>query len=54
MGAGPVGGDGPHGAAFIDSDAQLAAFRALFDKVEAVSLAPGRSRDVIGKLAKEL
>ncbi|MEY7975067.1 helix-turn-helix domain-containing protein [Streptomyces pilosus] len=46
--------DGPHGAAFIDSDAQLAAFRALFHKVEAVSLAPGRSRDVIGKLAKEL
>ncbi|MEU9404828.1 helix-turn-helix transcriptional regulator [Streptomyces sp. NPDC048281] len=46
--------DGPHRAAFIDSEAQLGAFRTLFHKVEAASLDPERSRDFIGKLAKEL
>ncbi|MET7567250.1 helix-turn-helix transcriptional regulator [Streptomyces sp. NPDC005492] len=46
--------DAPHGAAFIDSDAQLGAFRTLFRKVEAVSLDPEQSRDVIQRLAKEL
>ncbi|MEU5597242.1 helix-turn-helix transcriptional regulator [Streptomyces sp. NPDC020298] len=46
--------DGPHGAAFIDSEAQLGAFRALFHNVEAVSLAPERSRDFIHRLTKEL
>ena len=46
--------DGPHGAAFIDSEAQLGAFRTLFHKVEAVSLAPARSRDFIHRLTKEL
>ncbi|MEV7128795.1 helix-turn-helix transcriptional regulator [Streptomyces sp. NPDC093260] len=46
--------DGPHGAAFIDSEAQLAAFRTLFHKVEAASLDPVRSRDFIHRLAKEL
>ncbi|MFF9091732.1 helix-turn-helix domain-containing protein [Streptomyces sp. NPDC014776] len=46
--------DGPHGAAFIDSEAQLAAFRTLFHKVEDASLDPERSRDLIHRLAKEL
>ncbi|MFJ9374525.1 helix-turn-helix domain-containing protein [Streptomyces sp. NPDC101455] len=46
--------DAPHGAAFIDSEAQLGAFRTLFRKVEAVSLDPKESRDVIHRLAKEL
>ncbi|MFD7711558.1 helix-turn-helix domain-containing protein [Streptomyces sp. NPDC059785] len=46
--------DGPHGAAFIDSAAQLDAFRTLFHKVEAVSLPPERSREFIHRLAKEL
>ncbi|WP_033284286.1 helix-turn-helix domain-containing protein [Streptomyces sp. NRRL F-525] len=46
--------DAPHGAAFIDSEAQLGAFRTLFRKVEAVSLDPEQSRDLIHKLAKEL
>ncbi|MGW0758805.1 helix-turn-helix domain-containing protein [Streptomyces sp. NPDC002814] len=46
--------DGPQGAGFIDSEAQLGAFRTLFRKVEAVSLDPERSRDFIHKLAKEL
>ena len=46
--------DVPHGSAFIDSEAQLAAFRTRFRKVEAVSLDPGQSRDFINRLAKEL
>jgi hypothetical protein len=46
--------DAPHGAAFIDSEVQLGAFRTLFRKVGAVSLEPTRSRDFIHKLAKEL
>ncbi|NUP17914.1 MAG: helix-turn-helix transcriptional regulator [Streptomyces sp.] len=46
--------DTPHGAGHIDSEAQLAAYRARFHKVEAVSLEPGRSRDFIHNLVKEL
>lgn len=46
--------DAPHGTALIDSEAQLGAFRALFRKVESVSLDPAGSRDFIHKLAKEL
>ncbi|MGY1498220.1 helix-turn-helix domain-containing protein [Streptomyces sp. QTS52] len=46
--------DAPHGTVFIDSEAQLNAFRTLFHKIEAVSLEPERSRDFINKLAKEL
>lgn len=46
--------DAPQGAAFVDSEAQLGAFRTLFRKVEAASLAPERSRDFIHRLAKEL
>lgn len=46
--------DVPHGSAFIDSEAQLSAFRTRFRKVEAVSLEPERSRDFIHRLAKEL
>ncbi|MEU9325377.1 helix-turn-helix transcriptional regulator [Streptomyces canus] len=46
--------DVPHGSAFIDSEAQLTAFRTRFRKVEAVSLDPGQSRDFINRLAKEL
>ncbi|MER7898597.1 helix-turn-helix transcriptional regulator [Streptomyces sp. NPDC096046] len=46
--------DGPQGATFIDSEAQLAAFRTLFRKVEAVSLDAERSREFIHRLAKEL
>ncbi|MGW3102346.1 helix-turn-helix domain-containing protein [Streptomyces sp. NPDC001100] len=46
--------DGPHGAAFIDSEAQLGVFRTLFRKVETVSLDPERSREFIHRLAKEL
>ncbi|SHI20395.1 DUF5753 domain-containing protein [Streptomyces sp. 3214.6] len=46
--------DAPHGTGFVDSEAQLAAFRTLFRKVEAASLDPERSRDLIHRLAKEL
>ncbi|GAB2861798.1 transcriptional regulator WhiJ [Streptomyces deserti] len=46
--------DAPHGSVFIDSEAQLNAYRTRFRKVEAASLDPERSRDFIHKLAKEL
>ncbi|MGW0284750.1 helix-turn-helix domain-containing protein [Streptomyces sp. NPDC003236] len=46
--------DGPHGATFIDSEAQLVASRTLFHKVEAAALDPKRSRDLIHRLANEL
>ncbi|MFD6325406.1 helix-turn-helix transcriptional regulator [Streptomyces sp. NPDC058442] len=46
--------DGPHGTVFVDSEAQLGVFRTLFRRVEAVSLDPERSRDLIHGLAKEL
>ncbi|MFI6490638.1 helix-turn-helix domain-containing protein [Streptomyces sp. NPDC050564] len=46
--------DAPHGTAFIDSEAQLSRFQTLFRRMEAASLEPGRSRDFIHRLAKEL
>ena len=46
--------DAPQGAAFIDSEAQLNAYRTLFHKVEEVSLDADRSRDFIHRLTKEL
>ncbi|MFJ7153125.1 helix-turn-helix transcriptional regulator [Streptomyces sp. NPDC100445] len=46
--------DAPHGSVFVDSEAQLAAYRTRFRKVEAVSLEPDRSRDFLHVLAKEL
>ncbi|MCX5236786.1 helix-turn-helix domain-containing protein [Streptomyces prunicolor] len=46
--------DAPHGTAFVHSEAQLAAYRTRFRKVEAVSLDPERSRDFIHRLTKEL
>ncbi|MFE9167919.1 helix-turn-helix domain-containing protein [Streptomyces kebangsaanensis] len=46
--------DAPHGTAFVDSEAQLEHFRKLFRKVKAGSLPPGRSRDLVHQLAKEV
>ncbi|MFF8485556.1 helix-turn-helix transcriptional regulator [Streptomyces antibioticus] len=46
--------DAAHGTLFIDSESQLEAFRTLFRKVEAASLNPERSRDLIHQIAKEL
>ncbi|MFF9058951.1 helix-turn-helix domain-containing protein [Streptomyces sp. NPDC101213] len=43
-----------NGTAFVDSEAQLGAFRTLFRKIEAVSLDPDRSRDFVHRLAREL
>ncbi|MFB7090284.1 helix-turn-helix transcriptional regulator [Streptomyces sp. NPDC056296] len=49
-----VARDTPHGAFLVDSEAQLAAYRTRFRKVENVSLAPDRSREFIHRLTKEL
>lgn len=46
--------DGPNGAVYVDAEAQLATYRARFQKVKAVSLEPEQSRDFIYRLAKEL
>ncbi|MBC2869141.1 helix-turn-helix domain-containing protein [Streptomyces mexicanus] len=46
--------DAPHGSVFIDSEAQLNAYRTRFRKVKALALAPDRSRDLIHRLTKEL
>jgi hypothetical protein len=46
--------DAPHGSVFIDSEAQLNAYRTRFRKVKALALAPERSRDLIHRLTKEL
>ncbi|MBX7550760.1 helix-turn-helix transcriptional regulator [Streptomyces sp. tea 10] len=46
--------DAPHGAVFIDAEAQLNIYRTRFRMVEAVSLEPVESRDFIHRLAKEL
>lgn len=46
--------DAPHGAVFIDSEAQLGVFRTHFRRVEGVALDPERSQDLIHGLAKEL
>ncbi|PPS88403.1 helix-turn-helix domain-containing protein [Streptomyces sp. MH60] len=46
--------DAPHGSVFLDSEAQLDAYRTRFRMVEEVSLGPDRSRDFIHQLTKEL
>jgi hypothetical protein len=46
--------DGPNGPVFIDAQAQLSRYRTLFRRVEGSSLEPGRSRDFIHRMAKEL
>ncbi|MFJ4799988.1 helix-turn-helix domain-containing protein [Streptomyces murinus] len=43
-----------HGSAFVDSEAQLNVYRTSFRKLEAASLNPSRSRDLINQLTKEL
>jgi transcriptional regulator with XRE-family HTH domain len=46
--------DALHGSAFIDSEAQLDTYRTSFRKVEAASLDPEQSRELIHRLAQEL
>lgn len=46
--------DGPTGALYIDAESQLDTYRARFRRVQTLALDPERSRDLIGRLAKEL
>lgn len=46
--------DSTHGPEFIDTEAQLAKYRAHFDAAEAVALAPAPSQDFIRTLANDL
>lgn len=46
--------DAPHATGCVDSQAQLGVHRTLFQRVEAASLEPERSRDLIHRLTKEL
>ncbi|MEV7289591.1 helix-turn-helix transcriptional regulator [Streptomyces sp. NPDC093252] len=46
--------DALHGSAFLDSEAQLNTYRTSFRRMEAASLEPEQSRDLIRSLAKEL
>lgn len=46
--------DAPHGSLFLDSEAQLSSYRTCFRRVEAVSLEPERSGELIHQLVKEL
>ncbi|MET7437412.1 helix-turn-helix domain-containing protein [Streptomyces sp. NPDC004082] len=46
--------DAPHGSVLIDAEAQLATYRTNFRRVQAASLDPERSRELINGLAKEL
>ncbi|MEV5594708.1 Scr1 family TA system antitoxin-like transcriptional regulator [Streptomyces sp. NPDC052496] len=46
--------DQAHGPVFIDAAAQLARYRAILDRHEAVALKPAESRDFILTIAREL
>ncbi|WP_116212679.1 helix-turn-helix domain-containing protein [Streptomyces olivoreticuli] len=46
--------DSVYGSVFLDTDAQLADYRATYDALERVTLEVGESRDVINRIAKEL
>ncbi|WP_320782170.1 helix-turn-helix transcriptional regulator [Streptomyces sp. CRN 30] len=46
--------DAPNGTVFVNAEAQLDHYRALFRRLEAVALGPERAIDFIHKLAKEL
>lgn len=46
--------DQSHGLAFLDAESQLAKYRMLFDRIEAVALPPGGTRDLIHDIARNL
>ena len=46
--------DQSHGPVFIDSEAQLAQYRLLLDRLESAALAPADSRKLIHEVAKNL
>ncbi|MGW5868882.1 helix-turn-helix domain-containing protein [Streptomyces sp. NPDC055239] len=46
--------DQSHGIAFLDAEAQLHKYRTLFDRLDAVSLAPAKTRDLIHNVMQGL
>ncbi|MEW2569299.1 helix-turn-helix transcriptional regulator [Streptomyces sp. NPDC047070] len=46
--------DQSHGPVFIDSEAQLAQYRQLLDRLESAALEPAKSRDLIHDIARHL
>ncbi|MFF6786718.1 Scr1 family TA system antitoxin-like transcriptional regulator [Streptomyces sp. NPDC012510] len=46
--------DQSHGLAFLDAEAQLHKYRTLFDRIEAVALAPEKTRDLIHNVMRDL
>lgn len=46
--------DQSHGPVFIDSEAQLAQYRLLLERLDAAALPPDQSRDLIHRIAHEL
>ncbi len=46
--------DQSHGPVFIDSEAQLAQYRLLLDRLEATALDPSESRNLIRDLTESL
>ncbi|MET9430841.1 helix-turn-helix transcriptional regulator [Streptomyces sp. NPDC003036] len=46
--------DQSHGLAFLDAEAQLEKYRALFDRIEAVALSAADSRDLIHSISRSL
>jgi transcriptional regulator with XRE-family HTH domain len=46
--------DSAYGSVFLDANAQLAGYRAMYDSLERVTLGVGESRDAINRIAKEL
>ncbi|WP_319949581.1 Scr1 family TA system antitoxin-like transcriptional regulator [Streptomyces halobius] len=46
--------DQSHGVTFLDAEAQLAKYRDLLGRLEAIALKPEASRDVIRAIARDL
>lgn len=46
--------DSDHGCDFLDAEAQLARYRSVLDGMENCALSPAKSREFIGKIAKNL
>ncbi|GAB2881972.1 helix-turn-helix domain-containing protein [Streptomyces mayteni] len=44
--------DSDHGCTFLDAEAQLSRYAALFDRMESCALTAGKSRDLIRRMAK--
>ncbi|MEV5874008.1 helix-turn-helix transcriptional regulator [Streptomyces sp. NPDC052101] len=46
--------DQAHGLAFLDAEAQLHKYRTLFERIDAVALAPEKTRDLVHNVMREL